>query len=244
MPQSNETLQRLIDLQKLDILIRDLNAEIDRLPREIAQIESTLAQHVARVEADKKSLADNQLSRRRREVEITSLREKISHLKGQSTQVKTNDQYKAMLHEIEFNEQQIVKIEDQILLEMEASESLAAKLKEAESNLSSERAEVAKRVTEAKASKAAQEKTLAAYRLQREELKNGLDISVFERYERILKARKGVAVVAIVTPDLCGACHVHMRPAALSQAIGGQGLINCESCDRFLYYVPPTAEEA
>jgi uncharacterized protein len=243
MPQPNETLQRLIELQKLDLVIRDLSAEIERLPKEIAQIESTLAQHVARVEADKKALADNQMSRRKREGEITSLREKISHLKGQSTQVKTNDQYKAMLHEIEYNEQQIVKIEDQILVEMEASESLAAKLKETEASLAAERAQVAEEVARAKARKAADEQTLAAHRQQREALKSGVDIAVFERYEHILKARKGVAVTAIVDRDLCGACHVRMRPAALSQAIGGNHLISCESCDRFLYYVPPATED-
>ena len=240
MPQINETLQRLIDLQELDNVIRELSAEIDRLPREIATIEATLAEHIARVEADKKALADNQLSRRKREGDITALREKISHLKGQSTQVKTNEQYKAMLHEIEFAEQQIGKTEDQILAEMEASEALAAKLKQTEAALASERAEVARQVAEARARKAEDERKLATQRERREALKAGLDIGLFERYERILKARKGLAVAAIVDTDCCSACHVHMRPAALGQIYAGSELVSCESCTRILY-LPPLA---
>ena len=244
MSQANETLQRLIDLQQLDNVIRELSAEIERLPREIAEIESTLAQHVARVEADKKALADNQLSRRRREGDITALREKITHLKGQSTQVKTNEQYKAMLHEIEFNEQQIVKTEDQILAEMEASEALAVKLKETESSLATERAEVAKQVAAAKARKAEAEAKLAGIRAQREALKAGLDISLFERYERILKGRKGLAVVRIVDGSCCSACHVRMRPAAIGQVHAGVVLVSCESCTRILYFAEAAADEA
>lgn len=244
MPQSNATLQRLIDLQKLDGVILLLAAEIDQLPKQIAAIEATLAQHIARVEADKKALADNQMSRRKREGDITSLRDKITHLKGQSTQVKTNDQYKAMLHEIEFQEQAIVKLEDQILTEMEASEGLAAKVKEAEAALAAERAEVAKQVSAAQARKAADEEKLAAHRATREQLKAGLDIGLFERYERILKGRKGLAVVPIVDTDCCSACHVHMRPAALGQIYAGQELVACESCTRILYLPEPEPEEA
>jgi predicted nucleic acid-binding Zn-ribbon protein len=239
MSQLNETLQRLIDLQQLDNQIRDLSAEIDRLPKEIAEIESTLAQHIARVEADKKALSDNQMSRRKREGDITALRDKISHLRGQTTQVKTNEQYKAMLHEIEFNEQQIVKVEDQILAEMEASEALAAKLKEAEASLASERTEVAKQVAAAKARKAEDEKILTAHRAQRETLKSGLDIGLFERYERILKGRKGLAVVPIIDTDCCEACNVRMRPAALGKVYAGSEIVSCESCTRILYIPPP-----
>lgn len=241
MAQSNDTLRRLIELQKVDVVIRELAAEVDRLPKQVAEIEATLARHIARVEADKKALHDNQLSRRKREGDISALRDKISHLRGQSTQVKTNEQYKAMLHEIEFNEQQIVKIEDQILAEMEASETLAAQLKQTEAELAAERAEVARQVAAAQARKTEDEKTLAAQRAERGQLKAGIEISLFEQYERILKGRKGLAVVPIVDGDCCSACHVHMRPAALSQVLGGQHIVTCESCTRILYFAPAEA---
>ena len=234
----NTILQRLVELQQLDLVIRDLVAEIDRLPREVAQIEATLAQHVARVEADKKALADNQLSRRKREGDISAFREKISHFKSQSLQVKTNEQYKALLHEVEYHEQQIRQTEDQILAEMEASESLDARLKEAERSLAVERVEVTKQVAEARARKAEDEKKLLAHCQRREELKTGIEIGQFERYEHVLKVRKGLAVVPIVKGSCCSACHVHMRPHAVSQVLSGEVIVHCESCDRILYFAP------
>lgn len=238
-----ETLERLVELQQLDEIIRDLAAEIDRLPREVAQIEGTLAEHIARVEADKKALSDNQKSRRKREGDIAALRGKISHFKDQSLLVKTNEQYKAMLHEIEYHEQQIRNVEDQILAEMEESETLEARLKEAERNLVAERVEVARNVADARARKAEDDKKLSGERQRRAELQAKIEITQYERYERVFKAKKGLAVAPIVDGSCCGACHVHLRPQALNMVLSGAHIVSCETCDRILYFIPPPPVE-
>src|SRR5689334_4339741 len=120
----NASLKLLIEIQELDNVIRGLESEIQSLPRKIAAIESQLASHIAQVEADKAKVAENQRSRRKREGDIALCREKISKHKDQMLAVKTNDQYKAFVHEIEFQEVAIRKLEDEILVEMEESESL------------------------------------------------------------------------------------------------------------------------
>ena len=126
---------------------------------------------------------------------------------------------------------------------MEASEGLAAKVKQTEAELAAERAEVARQVSEAKARKAKDEEALAGHRAERDKLKAGIEIGLYEQYERILKARKGLAVVPIVDGDCCSACHVHMRPAALGQVYAGSEIISCESCTRILYIAPPEPAE-
>src|SRR3989304_8298393 len=135
----NPDLQTLIELQKLDDIIRELDTEVRSLPGKIAQVESQLPEHIRAVEASRKNPEENQRLRRRREKDIVALREKISRLKDQSLEVKTNDQYRALLHEIEFNEDGIRKLEDQILAEMIESEALEKKLRETEQRLAAER---------------------------------------------------------------------------------------------------------
>src|SRR3970040_2096674 len=100
----NPNLQNLIELQKLDDVLRGLEAEVASLPGKIAEIENQLKTHIQQVESDKHALAENQKSRRRREGEISARRDKISHFKDKSLMAKTNDQYKALLHEIEFQD--------------------------------------------------------------------------------------------------------------------------------------------
>ena len=238
----NPNLQNLIELQKLDDVIRELEAEVARLPGTIAAIESQLTTHLQQVESDKQALAENQKSRRRREAEIAVLRDKISHYKGQSLLVKTNDQYKALLHEIEFHEAQIRQIEDQILGEMIESESLEGKVREAELKLTEERRLAQGEIAAAEQRKREDEEKLAVVRAQRTATQSQIAIETFETYERIAGGRKGEAVVP-VRDGTCGACHVHLRPQAYSELISNLQVLLCESCGRILYYAAAPAVE-
>jgi predicted nucleic acid-binding Zn-ribbon protein len=69
----------------------------------------------------------NELTRRRLEHEIQSWNDKIVKFRDQSSAVKTNEQYKALLSEISQSEQHIRAIEDKIIEGMEAVEKQQAK---------------------------------------------------------------------------------------------------------------------
>jgi uncharacterized protein len=240
----NPELQHLIELQKLDDVIHGLESEISSLPRKIAEIESQLTSHVQQVEADQHALTENQKSRRRREGEISAARDKISHFKDQSLMVKTNDQYKALLHEIEHQESHIRQIEDQILGEMIDSESLERKLRQAEAKLAGERQQAHGEIAVAEQRKRQDEEKLAQLRSERSAIQSQIAVAIYETYERIARGRKGEAVVA-VTDGTCGACHVHLRPQVFSELMSNEQLHTCESCGRILYYLPePAGDEA
>jgi uncharacterized protein len=239
----NSSLAILIDLQKLDDTIRALESEIQSLPRKIGEIEGTLAVHIAQVEADKARVAENKKSRRKRENDITVYREKISKHKDQTLEVKTNEQYRALLHEIEFHEAAIRKIEDEILAEMIESDSLEQRLRQAEQSLAEERSRAAKEVAAATGRKQQDEQKLAAARLEREQARSQLPDGVYFSYERIFIARKGTAV-APVLDGACAACHVRLRPQAFNDVKTNLEILPCESCGCILYYVPPPPEPA
>ncbi|HWP85630.1 MAG TPA: C4-type zinc ribbon domain-containing protein [Terriglobia bacterium] len=228
-------LQNLMELQRLDDLIRALEAEIAGLPGRIAAIESTLTSHIQQVEADKHALAENQKLRRRREQEIAAARDKIAHYKDQSLQVKTNEQYRAMLHEIEHQESLIRQIEDQILAEMMDSESLERKLQESEKKLAEERKQAQAEIEAARQRKGEDEQKLVQARAERSRIQQQVAADLYETYERVARARNGEAVVAVID-GACSACHVRLRPQVFSELMSNQQLRTCESCGRILYY--------
>src|SRR6266478_4128762 len=178
----NPSLKFLIEIQQIDNVIRDLENEIQSLPKKVAAIESQLASHIAQVESDKARVAENQRSRRKREIEIASFREKISKHKDQMLEVKTNEQYKAFLHEIEFHESGIRKLEDEILAEMIESDSLDKQLKKAEQNLAAERVEVQKEVREAEQRKQQDDAKLQDARTRREGLSSQISPDIMFSY--------------------------------------------------------------
>ena len=250
-PRSNDgmnpNLENLIELQKLDDVIRELSAEVAGLPRRIAEIESTLSSHIKQVDTDKNALSENQKSRRRREGEIASFRDKISHLKDQSLQVKTNEQYKAMQHEVEFHEKKIREVEDQILSEMVESENLEKRVRAAEATLAEERKRASEEIAVAERRKRDDEQKLSEARTAREIPKKKIPVDIYETYERIARGRKGEAVVG-VRDGTCGACHVHLRPQVFSELLTNadtdRQIRTCENCGRILYYIPPSPPTA
>ena len=238
----NPDLQTLIELQHLDTAIAGLEAEIQSLPRKIAEVESQLSEHIQAVEASKKHLADNQRGRRKREIEIAALRDKISHYKDQTFQVKTNEQYKALLHEVEFHEAAIRKLEDEMLVEMIDSEAMEKQLREAERSLAEERTRTERDIAAARQRQQQDESELKEAQTRRAEIQGRLAAPVYETYERIARFRKGLAV-SEVRDGTCGACHVRLRPQAYAEVRTNAHIAVCESCARILYSAPEPVTE-
>jgi hypothetical protein len=234
----NPDLKILVEVQSLDNTIRGLVAEIQSLPRKIAEIESQLSEHIAKAETDQKRLAENQRSRRKREMEIVALREKISKHKDQMLEVKTNEQYKALSHEIEFHEAAIRKLEDEILGEMIESESLETQLKAAQQNLTVERSRGQVEIRAAEQRIQQEKEKLEVAQRQRKEAQSHVHPDILFSYERIAGFRKGHAVADVLN-GACGVCHVSLRPQAYNDVKTNEYLLHCESCGCILHYVAP-----
>jgi len=132
----------VIRLQEIDNLLGDLRREIAALPKHIAEIEKKLVSHERKLEADRAALAANQKERKKCEGDIQVQEQKISKLKDQMLQAKTNEVYRAFQNEIEFCQKEIRKSEDRILELMGESEPLEKNVKAAESALKTEKADV------------------------------------------------------------------------------------------------------
>ena len=131
-----------VRLQEVDIRQAELSKEIASLPKHIAEIEKKLETHQRKLDADRAALSANQKDRKKLEGDIQTHEQKISKLKDQMLLAKTNDQYKAFQHEIEFCNTEIRHSEDRILDLMSESETLDKNVKAAEAALKLEKAEV------------------------------------------------------------------------------------------------------
>ena len=135
-------LKLAIRLQEVDNRLADLAREISALPKHIAEIEKKLVAHERKLEADRAALAANQKERKKCDSDIQVQEQKISKLKDQMLQAKSNDVYRAFQNEIEFCQKEIRKSEDRILELMSESEPLDKNVKAAEAALKVEKAQV------------------------------------------------------------------------------------------------------
>ena len=236
-------IEKVTRLQSLDLRIAELQREVSALPKHIAQIEKALDSHLRRLDVDRAALTANQKDRKRLEEEIKIQEQKISKLKGQMLEAKTNEQYRAFQHEIEFCETEVRKHEDKILELMTESEPLETNVKKAEASLKEEKKQVEAEKAKAHERTAIDQQQLAELEAERKAIVGGVKPQVYSAYERIRKKWHGVAV-AEATEGRCGACQISLRPQFYQDLRRGDELMFCESCGRILYYNPPVSFEA
>ena len=228
----------VIQLQSLDQRIAALDKEVAALPKHIAAIEKTLESHIRKLEADRAALAANQKDRKKLEGDIQVHQQKISKLKDQMLGSKTNEQYRAFQHEIEFVETEVRKAEDRILELMSESEPLDANVTKAEAALKEEKLAVEAEKKQARERTAADQSQLNQLRAERAQAVAKLPPATVTTYQRIRKKWHGI-VIAEAVEGRCSACQIQLRPQYLQDLKRGEELMLCETCGRFLFHNPP-----
>lgn len=233
-------LALVLRIQSLDLKSVEIEKEIASLPKRIQEIEKQLDSHKRRLEMDRAALAGNQKERKRMEGEIHVQQQKMSKLRDQMTGAKTNEQYRAFQHEIEYCEKEIRRFEDRIIELMTESEPLAENVKKAEVALTEEAKQVEGEKKAAREKIAVIQKSLAEVRAERQDKAAVARKDLLKNYERIRKNRNGIAVAEAVE-GRCGSCNMILRPQMMQDLKTGSGdaVLFCESCKRILYYNPP-----
>jgi uncharacterized protein len=235
-------LENVIHLQQIDDRLADLAREITALPKHIAEIEKKLVAHERKLEADRAALSANQKERKRCEGDIQTQEQKISKLKDQMLQAKTNEQYRAFQNEIDYCAKEIRKLEDRILELMSESEPLEKNVKAAETALKAEKAQVEAEKQETRSRTAADESASRELQQERARIASQVGSATLQLYERIRKGRKGIGVAEAVD-GRCSACQIALRLQFFQDLRRGHQIMTCESCQRILYYNPPQAVE-
>lgn len=232
-----QELALALRLQALDRKIASLENEIATLPKHITEIEKRLESHTRRLETDRAALAANQRDRKKLEGDIQIHEQKVSKLKDQMRDAKTNEQYKAFQHEIAYLETEIRKAEDRILEFMEKSEPLDKNVKLAETELKKEQQHVEAEKTRARDRTAVNQKALEQERSERKSVADQMETRFYAEYERIRKKTRNTPI-ADATEGRCSACQISLRPQFFQDLRRGDKVMFCESCGRILTYNP------
>jgi hypothetical protein len=221
-------LQRLIKLQQLESTIADARATIAAHPQRLADADARLNESKQALDAVKARLKENQDARRNLEKDVAVYQGRLTKFKDQLSLVKTNKEYQAMQHEIATAQSDLGAVEEKMLERMLEADTIAADLKEIDAEKKALTAELA-----------SVEASLKQATESRAELVKDLEPRLISIFEQVARARKGVAVSSATRDGLCSLCHVRLRPPVFQQVRHNDTIIQCESCHRILYWIPP-----
>lgn len=236
-------LTSLLALQDVESRAEDARRRVADAPVRLAALDAQLAEATAVLERAKAALADSQTARRELEKEVAAAQQKVSKYKDQLMEAKDNRQFHALQHEIATFSAEVQRAEGLVLERMLEGDDLSAAVKAAEAKLAADKKSVAAQRAEVEREAATLAASLTTLMTERAEIVKTIEPSLLATFESVSKARKGVAMAKAVD-GLCGACRVRIRPHLYNQIRSGEQVIQCESCVRILYYVPPPPKPA
>jgi len=232
-------LDRLIKLQQLESAIEEARRSIAAHPARLQDADARLEVARRALEDAKQKLKLNQDARRALEKDAAVFQTRLSKFKDQLSEVKTNREYQAMQKEMEVAQAELRAAEDKVLDRMVEADGLTAEVRQRETALASQQKAIEAEKNKLGVELTSTEQALSTATAARTELLAQTEPRLVARFEHVMRPRTGVAVCAAADGH-CTICHVRLRPQVFQEIRRNDSIIQCDSCQRILYYVPPS----
>ena len=233
-------LESLWRAQALDRALLSVRERLAAMPAKRGRVDAGLIGAKAALAAAEEKSKAAALAKRDAEKQAEGLAEQERKFQTQLTQVKKNDEYAALLHEIAAAKQKRSELETFVLERMDQESAVAAEVKRAKAGLAEANGDADGQRAKIAAEEAALNEEEAALVGRRVEALSTLPATLRARYERILIARKGQAI-AELQKDSCGGCGGKLPPQAAIEVRRGLAVVECPDCGRLIIH-PPGAE--
>jgi uncharacterized protein len=238
-------IPQLLELQRLDQIIATLRAELDGLPKQLREADAKLNGARAAVAAAKEAHTHGLTQRKKLELDAEQWKGRAKKYREQTGAVKTNEAYKALLHEVANAEAEVAKAEDQVLDQMMALEEVDRRMKRTEADLRESEQAIAAEKKQMQAQYGEKNKKLECATAEREGIARKVPEDVLELYTRIAKRHPGSAM-GEARGDQCRGCGMRVLPHVLQLLLSetDEEVLRCEMCGRILYSLEPIPHAA
>ncbi len=236
-------LERVVRLQQIETFSDNARRRIADLPERLRAFDARLDAARAAVDAAKARLSANQAARRTLDRDLATVQGRLAKFKDQLMEVKTNREYQAMQKEIEVAQTEVRQTEDRILERMLEADELVQEIRAAETAAAGEHAAVAEERRALETEAAGLQEELDRIAGTRQALVTEMPAPILALFDQVAKARRGIAV-AEARDGHCTLCNVRLRPQVFNDIRRNDSVIQCESCQRILYFAPPAEPSA
>ena len=227
-------LEKLLVLQDRDQRRLSLEAQLASLPAEVAEVEGRIAAERGAIDAARTELKDLEVSKKTLETEIGSIETRIGKYRTQQLEVRKNDEYQALGHEIETAQKAVAVLEERELEVMFAIDAAKKKFADAEAEMKANITGHEGRIRDLRARETSVRAELVEARTALEASRLPLDLPSLRLYDRI--ARNGQPVCVAIHDGKCGGCHLKVSGEADSIARKGDQLATCDQCGRIVWW--------
>lgn len=229
-------MNTLLKLQELDGRISACRAREAEIPKQKVRFDIRRERLKAELDEREQMLRDLELEQRDCESEIEVRNTQVEKYQQQLNAVKKNDEYQALLHEIDQVKKLIGVKEERILAIMIETEDAAARLEEDRKRIQEETREIDAECAVIDAELAEAVKQREVLDGDRVPLTDKVGRELLTRYVRLrTKFRTGTVVVSL-REEVCTGCNMHVRAQIVNEVLQGNKIHACQHCGRLLYH--------
>ena len=230
-----ETVNKLIELQKIDSRLLEIEEIKGDLPRIVEKTKKLVVDLNVSVNENNDSITEIEKKIRDLSAKINDSNEKLKKYKDQLYLVKSNKEYDALMLEIDHIKEFLDGVETNILELEDQKTDLKEKNKSNELDIKSNEEYLNESTLELEDAMSSTKSEEEKLNLQRTDLVKNIDNNYISSYERLRGARQGNGMVAL-NRGACGNCFNQLPPQFIIEVKQNNSIKNCDSCGVFLYY--------
>ncbi|MCB1195109.1 hypothetical protein KDK77_02895 [bacterium] len=232
---------KLQEVQEIDLRIFSLKKLQKELPANLHGMQADVKNKMNAVQALNNELKDIKAHQKNLEVEIQSLKDTVKKYKNQLLQLKSNEQYKALLSEIDRAEEKCSQIEDTVLAAMMSADEKQKDIRIAEDALKQSELTLREQENSIKQEIERVDEEIKKISDMRAVCAKDIDEGALRLYERIMKNKGETKAVVAVIDNTCQGCFMKLPPNDVLEVRKSHKIQTCENCARILFW--PYSEE-
>lgn len=229
-------------LQRVDMELSQLEKDLREYPEKISDYESEIDLSRKKLETSRNMKQEILLSKSGIELEIAQNEDLIKKADQKLFEIKTHKEYEALQKQIADTKRKNSELEDKLLEQMVKLEGVESRIAKEEEELASKENEYTDKIAGYK--EKIEELKILYPPMKEEKMKiaSGLTPDILSMYERV-KKRNGF-VLALVKNEVCMGCYMHIPAQLFNEVLTLSRLIQCPSCQKFLYCEEELKSEA
>ena len=231
----HKVIEELIRLQETDRRLIQLRNDLKEIPARKELVKQRAMDRENAFKQAEDAWKKHAAAMKGLDNETEAAKEKISRYRKQQFEVKTNEEYKTLEHEISTEQSKIRSLEDRELEEMELAEQFHDRMVACRREMEEERKRVEEDCAGLDRRSEVVEKEVGEVEGERRQRAAAVDPQWLSRYDRILK-HLGDAAIVSVENGACGGCHMKLTPQVIQDTKRGQEVCACTYCGRMLYW--------
>ena len=239
----NAYLKQLVELVEIDKKIDSFEPRIEQIRKDLDTKLDAQKDLEDKIEKHKEDIQETELKKRKNELHLAELNEKLKSLSDKSAAVKTEKEMKALQLEEEIAKEQIDFANDEIERFDKIGELKTIEIEDFQKEIEAMQEDIAKVQKDTDKELVALDKERMKVFEDKQTLMATMSQNIIVFYEKIRRWAGNTTVVP-VKKQACYGCYMRINDHTYASVIKGEEITTCPHCGRILFLAPQTEEEA